>query len=39
MFDYIKALYGTVFTAADLPAFVAVGWLTAEQAKEITGVT
>lgn len=35
MYEYIKSLYGMVFTAADLPAFMAVGWITAEQAVEL----
>lgn len=35
MYEYIKAQYGKVFTQADLPAFVAAGWLTREQAAEL----
>lgn len=35
MYDYIKSLYGTVFTDDDLPAFVAAGWITAEQAAKL----
>lgn len=33
--EFIKSLYGTVFSAADLPAFVAAGWITAEQAAKL----
>ncbi len=37
MFNYIKSLYDTVFTANDLPQFVAAGWITQAQADEING--
>lgn len=35
MYEYIKQLYGTVFSDADLPAFVVAGWITVEQAEEL----
>lgn len=39
MYEYIQSMYSTVFTAADLPAFVAAGWITAEQAAELQVAT
>lgn len=35
MFEYIQSLYNTVFTAADLAAFMKAGWITSEQAAEL----
>jgi len=37
VYEYIRRLYGTAFSAADLPGFVAAGWLTEAEADEIKG--
>lgn len=36
MFEYIKAWYGVIFSARDLPGFVSAGWITQAQANELT---
>lgn len=38
MFQYVKNLYGSVFSDADVDNFVKVGWITKDEAKEIKGV-
>lgn len=35
MYEYVRRLYGVTFTAADLPGFVAAGWLTEAEADNI----
>lgn len=35
MFEYIKSFYGILFFEQDLSGFVAMDWLTEQEAKEI----